>query len=88
MEIFVYRSGAQSVEEGFAVEDLPDLLADESNLVWVDFLAETDDELKCAKDVLLNVFRFHYLTVEDSFETRNQPKVELFPDYLFSSFKA
>jgi magnesium transporter len=33
--------------------------------------------------VLLNVFKFHYLTVEDCLETRNAPKVEAFPDYFY-----
>lgn len=83
MEIFVYRSGAHAVEEGFSAEDLPELLADKSNVVWVDFLAETSDELSRAKNILLNIFKFHYLTVEDCFETRNQPKVEAFPDYFY-----
>ena len=83
MEIFAYRNKAQSVEEGFKAEDLPTLLADESNLVWVDFLGETDEEINRAKDILLNVFKFHPLTIEDCLETRNQPKVEAFPDYLY-----
>lgn len=83
MEIFVYRKGADKVEEGFTQADLPGLLADETNLVWVDFLGETPDELKRAKDVLLNVFKFHRLTVEDCFETRNEPKVEGFTDYIY-----
>ena len=45
MEIFVYRKGATEVEEGFTAEDLPELLADETNVVWVDFLGETDEQL-------------------------------------------
>ena len=36
-----------------------------------------------AKHVLLKVFKFHYLTVEDCLETRNRPKVEAFPDYFY-----
>lgn len=83
MEIFVYRNGAERVEEGFAAEDLPKLLADEKNVIWVDFLGEKEAELNRAKDVLLNVFKFHPLTVEDCLETRNQPKIEAFPDYIY-----
>jgi magnesium transporter len=83
MEIFVYRKSANKVEEGLTENDLPELLADETNVVWVDFLAEKPGEMERAKDVMLNVFKFHYLTVEDCFETRNQPKVEAFPDYLY-----
>ncbi len=83
MEVFVYRQGANKVEEGLTVEELPELLADETNVVWADFRGETDEELNATKDVLLNVFKFHYLTVEDCLETRNQPKIEAFPDYFY-----
>ena len=83
MEVFVYRQGAESVEEGFTREDLPDLLADETNVIWVDLQGETDEQLQQSKDVLLNVFHFHPLTIEDCVETRNQPKVEVFEKYLY-----
>lgn len=83
MEIFVYRKGAAAVEEGFSRDDLPALLKDETNVVWVDLQGETPEHLEKAKDVLLNVFGFHYLTVEDCVETRNQPKVEAFEKYLY-----
>ncbi|MEP6946634.1 MAG: magnesium/cobalt transporter CorA [Acidobacteriota bacterium] len=83
MEIFVYRKDAEKVEEGFTREQLPDLLADQTNVVWVDLQGETADLIAEAKEVLLNVFQFHPLTVEDCIETRNQPKVEGFDDYLY-----
>ncbi len=83
MEIFVYRKDAQKVEEGFSREELPALLADQTNVVWVDLQGETPEKQAEAKDVLLNVFNFHPLTVEDCIETRNQPKVEAFEDYLY-----
>lgn len=62
---------------------MPALLAEETNVVWVDFLADNAAETASAKDIMLNVFRFHPLTVEDCLETRNQPKVEGFPEYLY-----
>lgn len=83
MEIFVYRQGSDQVEEGFSFDELPALIADKTNVVWVDMLAETTEQIGEAKDVLLNVFKFHYLTVEDCIETRNQPKIEAFPTYLY-----
>lgn len=83
MEIFCYKHGADKVEEGFTRDDLPALVADESNVVWVDLQGETEAHLDEAKDVLLNVFKFHKLTVEDCVETRNQPKVEGFENYLY-----
>ncbi len=83
MEIFVYRKGADAIEENFSVGDLPTLLADKSNVIWVDFQAENETQEKEAEEILLNVFKFHYLTVEDCLETRNQPKVEAFPNYFY-----
>lgn len=83
MEIFVYRNGSESVEEGFSVKHLPELLEDKSNIVWVDFEADEEDEIKQVSNILLKIFKFHYLTVEDCVETRNQPKIESFPDYLY-----
>jgi len=83
MEVFLYRKGSDEVEEGFTKEDLPALLADESNVVWVDLQGETPEKASEAKDILMNVFNFHYLTVEDCLETRNAPKVEAFPDYFY-----
>ena len=46
-------------------------------------LAENSEQIEQAKDILLNIFKFHYLTIEDCIETRNQPKVEAFPHYLY-----
>jgi magnesium transporter len=83
MEIFVYRKGGRGVEEGFSTDELPDLLNDKSNLIWVDLRGETPEQVEQAKYVLLDIFNFHPLTVEDCIETRNQPKVEAFPSYIY-----
>ena len=85
MEIFVYKNGADSIQENSSVKDLPALLADKTNVIWVDLeVSETNShEISEAQSILLNTFKFHYLTVEDCLETRNQPKVESFPDYIY-----
>ncbi|MFN6963098.1 MAG: magnesium/cobalt transporter CorA [Pyrinomonadaceae bacterium] len=83
LEIFVYRQGAERVEEGFSIADLRGLLSDESNVVWVDIRGEDPADIPKIKELLLDVFKFHHLTVEDCLETRNQPKVEAFPEYLY-----
>ena len=83
MEILVYKHEWAEVRDGFETNDLPDLLADKDAVIWVDLLGEdlaAEDE---AKALLLDVFKFHYLTVEDCIETRNQPKIEAFPDYIY-----
>ena len=83
MEIFVYRKGCEAVEEGFSADELPGLLSDKTNVIWVDLMGETPAQVAQAVDILTNVFKFHHLTVEDSIETRNQPKIEAFPDYFY-----
>ena len=83
MEIFLYRKGAEKIEEGFTREDLPGLIADPTNVVWVDLQGETPEHIEETKDVLANVFEFHKLTIEDCLETRNQPKVEAFEKYFY-----
>ncbi len=83
MEIFVYRKGSDHVEEGFTAEELPALLENKDDVVWVDFLAENAEQIERAKNLLIDVFEFHHLTVEDCIETRNQPKVEAFPNYIY-----
>jgi magnesium transporter len=79
MEIFVYQKGADFVEENFPIEKLPEFLKNPDNLVWVDLEAPSkEDEM-----VLADVFHFHPLSIEDAVMTRNLPKVEAFPEYLF-----
>jgi magnesium transporter len=79
MEIFVYRNGLSRIEENIETAELPKLLNDLNNLVWVDMEAPGPEEVK----ILGEVFNFHPLSIEDAVETRNNPKVESFPDYLF-----
>jgi magnesium transporter len=79
MEIFLYRQGAELVEEGFTVEQLPDLLKNENDVIWVDMESPTEAD----DQVLLNVFNFHPLTVEDCRENRHYPKIEEFPGYVY-----
>ena len=79
MEIFVYREDAEKVEEGFTVEQLPELLKERKAVIWVDMPSPTVDD----ENVLLNIFHFHPLTVEDCRENRHYPKIEEFPDYLY-----
>jgi magnesium transporter len=83
MEIFVYRKGAEKVEENFTEKDLPALLADETKVVWLDLRGETPAEVQQAKHILTNIFKFHYLTIDDCLETREEPKVDGFPDYVY-----
>ncbi len=79
MEILVYRQGEEKVEEGFTVDQLPELLKDPSVVIWVDMESPTEADER----VLLDVFKFHPLTVEDCRENRHYPKIEEFTGYLY-----
>lgn len=79
MEIFLYRENTTKVEEGFSAADLPELLKDEESVVWINMPQPTQAD----EQILLDVFHFHPLTVEDCRENRHYPKVEEFPDYLY-----
>lgn len=79
MEIFLYRNGATQIEEGFTVEQLPELLKQKQDVVWVDMEDPNNDD----EHILLDVFNFHPLTVEDCRENRHYPKIEEFPGYLY-----
>src|SRR5829696_8392030 len=84
MEILVYRRGDPKIEEGFTAEDLPELLKDESAVIWVDMESPTEVDER----VLLDVFHFHPLTVEDCRENRHYPKIEEFDGISISSSTA
>lgn len=79
MEILVYRQGEERVQEGITVDQLPALLKDPSVVIWVDMESPTVEDER----ILLDVFKFHPLTVEDCHENRHYPKIEEFPGYLY-----
>ena len=79
MEILVYQRGVAKIQEHYMVEDLPELLKEESTVIWVDMESPTEID----EQVLLEVFNFHPLTVEDCRENRHYPKVEEFNDYIY-----
>lgn len=83
MDIFVYCSSSNKVEENVRLEILPAMLADADNFVWVDLEAPTPDE---EQRILADVFHFHPLTIEDARSDHTQPKIEEFPDYLYLLF--
>jgi magnesium transporter len=79
MEILAFRKGHLKIEENFTAEDLPELLKDDSAVIWVDMESPTEADER----ILLDVFKFHPLTVEDCRENRHYPKVEEFEGYLY-----
>ena len=62
-----------------SVEELTKLLVQPGRLVWVDLHAPTPEEAA----VLLRVFRFHPVSVEDALEDVLHPKVDDYGEYLY-----
>lgn len=79
MEILVYRNGQQKIGEGFTADQLPELLQEPGAVIWVDMEQPTAAD----EQILLDVFNFHPLTVEDCRENRHYPKIEEFPGYIY-----
>jgi magnesium transporter len=79
MQILVYKRGVPKIQENFTAKDLPELLQDLSSVIWVDMEQPTTED----EQVLLDVFKFHPLTVEDCRENRHYPKIEEFEDYIY-----
>ena len=79
MEILVYRKGSAKIREDLTAADLPEILKDESAVIWVDMENPTEEDER----ILLDVFKFHPLTVEDCRENRHYPKIEEFDGYLY-----
>jgi len=78
LRILALRGGAALPD--VQVSDLPALLGDPQARVWVDISGPPDDETRA---VLRDLFRFHPLVIEECFEERERPKVEVFEGYLY-----
>lgn len=76
IRVFVYRNGATTLAEGVETEWL-----DPSSGVtmWVDISEPGDEE----HQMLLDLFRFHPLSVEDAAGALQFPKVETYQGYLY-----
>ena len=76
--ITIYRHAAG---ETVCVEQVDPRWLDPSGgvSVWVDLLNPTKEETR----ILIDVFKFHELSVEDAVSEIHHPKIEAYPDYLY-----
>ncbi len=72
--------GDKTVKTNLPLSELPRLLADPDCFLWVDLFGPPSDVLR---QVVKDIFQFHPLAVEDCFESREVPKVEIFDGYLY-----
>lgn len=71
-------------EHGFGSEvatpDWQALLTEPKTVVWVDMVGPTPEDVR----VMREVFHFHPLAIEDTMNQRQRPKIEEYPDHLFT----
>ncbi|TVZ04785.1 magnesium transporter [Trebonia kvetii] len=74
----LYRHG-RLAEQGFAVAQISDFLAEEGTTVWLDLRDPDHADLA----VLQEEFGLHPLEVEDAVVERERPKIDRYPTHLF-----
>ncbi len=76
MKITVFNAGeTREAQPG----ELGDLLAVETNMIWVDMIGPDDDDVR----VMSDIFHFHPLAIEDTHNFKQRPKIDEYPGYLF-----
>lgn len=76
LSIYVHENG----ETRPAAEIHPGWLQPDSNVtLWVDLARPTSEESR----ILIEVFKFHPLSIEDALSEIHHPKVEAYPGYLY-----
>jgi magnesium transporter len=68
-----------SLERNVPIEEVAEYLREPENLVWVDLLDPGPEELS----LLLEVFAFHPLAVEDVASGKQRPKIDEYKGYSF-----
>lgn len=69
-------SGLKKIEQP---KKIASLLKSTNNLLWVDITNPAEDDI----DLMVDVFKFHQLAIEDAIFPQNQPKIDDYTDYLF-----
>lgn len=72
IDIFYYDNGLKEAK-------ITDLHKIKNKKIWVDITDMTVED----RDILLNKFNLHHLTVDDLFKSRVRIKIEEFPEYIF-----
>lgn len=77
-------AGPDADLDAAGIEELSDLLADGTRLLWIDIENPSPAEM----DRVGQEFGLHHLAIEDAIRRHERPKVELFEGYLFIVFYA
>lgn len=75
----------KAVTETVDLEEVKIALAGEENLVWVDLFRDSIDE---SRRILMEVFDFHPLSVDDALVEMHVPKIDDWGNYLYMALVA
>jgi magnesium transporter len=78
LESRLYRKNG-ALQENLTIAEVAEALSAGKDILWLDFQDPTEEELS----VLIDVFKFHPLAIEDCLLPRHHPKVDDYGDYLF-----
>jgi len=78
LQVLAYNKEKKGVKLETA-ERIGRLLKDSRNLLWIDIVNPSEDDI----DVMVEIFKFHQLAIEDAIFPQNQPKLDEYDDYLF-----
>jgi magnesium transporter len=76
----LYRDGKLAAE-GFPINEVSELIKEESVTVWFDLCAPNHDELRTVSEEL----GLHPLAVEDAEHPHQRPKLDRYPSHLFAT---
>ncbi len=76
----LYYTPRLPVDLNYPLEKIKTALEDKKGLLWIDFIGEP---VEACESILLNVFGFHPLAVEDALRQTHTPKLDDWGDYLY-----
>ena len=76
----LYYDPRTGLDTSFPLEKLPQALRNKKGLLWLDFSSEPDPT---CEPILLQVFGFHPLAVDDALQETHTPKVDDWGDYIY-----
>ena len=79
----LFRNGAGKIEQCDDPAQLPSLLQDKSNVIWVDLPDPGDGVQPDVEHTLRDVFCFHPLAIDDALVESHVPKVDDWGEYLY-----
>jgi magnesium transporter len=81
----IYYKGNGDLLKEIKPEDYSAAIQDETGILWVDF---TGEEPEPAEKILLQIFHFHPLAVDDALTETHVPKVDDWEQYLYIAMHA